>query len=38
VRLADNDEDPGGMWPHKIGIEFDDPDPELMAAVRRMLG
>jgi hypothetical protein len=38
VRMMDNDEDPDGMWPHKIGIEFDDPDPELVESVRRLLG
>ena len=37
VRLMDNEEDPDGMWPFKMGIEFDDPDPELVEAIRRML-
>ena len=30
VRLMPNELDPDGLWPHKIGIEFDDPDPELV--------
>lgn len=37
VRMMANDEDPEGMWPYKIGIEFDDPDPDLVEAIRRML-
>lgn len=37
VRLMDNAEDPDGMWPYKMGIEFDDPDPELVEAIRRLL-
>jgi hypothetical protein len=27
VRLTPNDEDPGGLWPYKMAVEFDDPDP-----------
>lgn len=37
VRLMDNDEDPDGMWPFKMGIELDDPDPELVEAIRRLV-
>ena len=33
VRLVPNDEDPQGMWPHKIAVEFDDPVPGLVPEV-----
>ena len=34
VRQEPNANDPGGLWPYKLAIEFDEPDPELMAAIR----
>jgi hypothetical protein len=27
VRLTPNEEDPAGLWPYKMAVEFDDPDP-----------
>jgi hypothetical protein len=27
VRLTPNEEDPNGLWPYKMAVEFDDPDP-----------
>ena len=29
VRVEKNDEDPGGMWPNRVAIAFDEPVPEL---------
>ncbi len=29
VRLARNQNDPAGPWPHKVAVEFDEPLPEL---------
>ncbi len=29
VRVLVNEKDPHGLWPHALGIEFDDPIPEL---------
>jgi hypothetical protein len=29
VRVEVNQEDPHGMWPNRIAVEFDAPDPEL---------
>lgn len=34
VRQEPNTNDPGGLWPYKVAIEFDQADPELLAAVR----
>lgn len=36
VRMETNDEDPDGMFPHRIGVEFDDPDPELLGEILAM--
>jgi hypothetical protein len=33
VRMEVNDADPEGLWPHRLGVEFDDPDPELLAEI-----
>ena len=33
VRMTRNDEDPGGLWPYKMAVEFEQPDPELVALV-----
>jgi hypothetical protein len=33
VRMEVNEADPDGLWPHKLAVEFDDPDPELLAQV-----
>lgn len=33
VRMTQNTEDPGGLWPFKMAVEFDRPDPELVPAV-----
>lgn len=29
VRVEDNQEDPHGLWPHRMAIEFEEPVPEL---------
>jgi hypothetical protein len=34
VRIMSNDEDPDGMWPNKIGVEFDEPVPKLEQILR----
>lgn len=34
VRVEQNVEDPEGMWPHRIALQFDDPDPELESTLR----
>jgi PilZ domain len=31
VRIAENDEDPDGLWPHKMAVRFASPAPELEA-------
>lgn len=36
VRMETNEEDPDGMFPHRMGVEFDDPDPELLAEILAM--
>ncbi|MBV1859470.1 MAG: PilZ domain-containing protein [Nannocystaceae bacterium] len=33
VRQEPNANDPGGLWPYKLAIEFDQADPELLEAV-----
>lgn len=33
VRCAPNRRDPGGLWPYKTAVAFDDEDPELVASV-----
>lgn len=33
VRQEPNSNDPGGLWPYKVAIEFDQPDDELLTAV-----
>lgn len=35
VRLMENEEDPGGLWPYKIAVEFDDPDQVVIERVER---
>jgi hypothetical protein len=35
VRMVRNSADPEGLWPYKLAIAFEDPDPELVALVRR---
>jgi hypothetical protein len=36
VRMEVNDEDPDGLFPHRMGVEFDDPDPELLGEILAM--
>jgi hypothetical protein len=36
VRVAENTADPYGMWPYRIAIEFDDPDPELEPVIDQL--
>ena len=33
VRMVRNSADPNGLWPYKLAIEFESPDPELVAIV-----
>jgi hypothetical protein len=33
VRLTRNDDDPEGLWPYKMAVEFDDPDPTVLQRV-----
>ncbi len=33
VRQEPNRNDPGGLWPYKLAIEFDTPDPELVSTI-----
>ena len=33
VRMVRNSADPQGLWPYKLAIAFEDPDPELVALV-----
>ena len=33
VRIVRNSADPDGLWPYKLAIEFENPDPELVAIV-----
>ena len=33
VRVERNEADPYGMWPYRIAVEFDPPDPELAAVL-----
>jgi hypothetical protein len=35
VRLTPNDEDPDGLWPYKIAVEFDDPDLVVVDRIER---
>jgi hypothetical protein len=37
ARLEPNPDDPHGMWPFRIGIEFDDPRPELESLLSETL-
>lgn len=36
VRVEPNLEDPEGMWPHRIAIEFDQPVPQLEQTLARL--
>jgi hypothetical protein len=29
IRIEENPEDPHGLWPHRMAIEFDQPQPDL---------
>lgn len=35
VRLTPNEDDPNGLWPYKMAVEFDDPDPTVLERVDR---
>ena len=37
VRVEPHAEDQGGMWPHRVAIEFDKPDEELAELLRQDL-
>jgi hypothetical protein len=34
VRVARNDEDPQGLWPYSVAVEFSEPSPALAAVLR----
>ncbi len=36
VRVEKNQEDPDGMWPHRIALEFEDTDEEMERALKRL--
>ena len=36
VRVNKNSADPHGMWPYRIAIEFDAPDPELEPVIEQL--
>ncbi|MFK7989455.1 MAG: PilZ domain-containing protein [Sandaracinaceae bacterium] len=36
VRVEPNEEDPEGLWRHRLAIQFDTPVPELEAAFERL--
>ena len=38
VRVEPNDEDPDGMWPHRLAVEFDHPVPELEEVLKNLAG
>jgi hypothetical protein len=38
VRVELNDEDPDGMWPHRLAVEFDHPVPELEELLKNLAG
>ncbi len=38
VRVEPNLEDPEGMWPHRIAVEFDQPVPALEQTLTRLEG
>jgi len=38
VRVEPNDEDPDGMWPHRLAVEFDHPVPELEEVLQNLAG
>ncbi|RLB58564.1 MAG: hypothetical protein DRI90_16605 [Deltaproteobacteria bacterium] len=35
VRCTHNEQDPEGLWPYQIAVEFDEPNPELEALLRK---
>ena len=37
VRVEPNVEDPDGMWPHRLAVEFDDAVPELDEVLRKLV-
>lgn len=34
LRVDANDADPHGLWPYRVALEFDEPDPEIEATLR----
>ena len=36
VRVEKNQEDPDGIWPHRIALEFEDTDEEMERALKRL--
>lgn len=36
VRVEANRDDPNGMWPHRMAVEFDHPVPEIEAALHAL--
>ncbi len=37
VRVEANSEDPYGLWPHRVAVEFDEPVPELAESLEEAL-
>ena len=38
VRVEPNDDDPDGMWPHRLAVEFDHPVPEVEEVLQKLAG
>ncbi len=38
VRIEQNAEDPDGMWPYRMAVAFEDPDPELVPLLEQAAG
>ncbi len=36
VRVAENEEDPEGLWPYSVAVEFSEPSPALEAVLRAL--
>src|SRR5262245_66480116 len=38
VRVEPNSDDPDGMWPHRLAVEFDHPVPEIEEVLKNLAG
>ena len=37
VRVEANDDDPQGLWPHRMAVEFDQPEPKLQWMIANLV-